>query len=149
MSNIRALRNGISPGSSRCTSAPSARKSSSEGSLRRFKPLITASRRAVVGKESLPDPRERHFTSRHFTSHYFTSSGHLDEDLQGLLGFQQPHHFLVAVKTRDRVSEDALGDSGIRQLAVRERLDAEREVAAVAVDARDEQLVAEYPFQID
>src|SRR5260370_13384119 len=34
MSNERALRNGITPGSRRCTSAPRARKSRAQGSLR-------------------------------------------------------------------------------------------------------------------
>src|SRR5438876_4727736 len=49
ISNDRALRNGTTPGSSRCTSAPSARKSSSHGSLRTWKSFM-----AFV-KEEMPE----------------------------------------------------------------------------------------------
>src|SRR5438045_7475915 len=41
-SNERALRNGMTPGSSRWTSAPRERKSNAHGSVRSFKPFMDA-----------------------------------------------------------------------------------------------------------
>src|SRR5215211_166045 len=75
-SNDRALRNGTVPGSSRCTSAPSERKSSSQSSRRMFKPLMPCPR-LVPRSESVGD---------------------VDVHLQRLLVLQQLHHLPVAAE---------------------------------------------------
>ena len=48
---------------------------------------------------------------------------------------QQPHHLLVAIQAVDGVREDPFGDTRIGQFAMREGLDAQLEMPAVAVDA--------------
>src|SRR5579864_8751379 len=122
ISTERAFRNGITPGSSRWTSAPNERKSSSQESLRTFKVLIDILK---------------------------TSLGDVDEDLERLLVFQQPHHFLVAIQTGHRVREDTLGDARIGVLAVREGLEAKLKVPPVRVHTGDQELVAEHPREVD
>src|SRR5437588_11753786 len=115
-SNERAFRKGITPGSSRWTSAPRERKSSSHASLRTFKPLM-----------DVPLVRV-HEGFRRKTGTFGVqrpSLGHVDEDLKGLLLFQQPHHLVVVLQPGDRVGQDPLGDAGIGVLSVREGLDAQ------------------------
>src|SRR3954454_6166145 len=148
ISTERAFRNGSTPGSSRVTTAPSESRSSSHGSVRTFKLLISA----PVGINRVRGDGRRHESRRSDpgpTGGPSTFAVDVDVHLEGLLVFQELHHLPVVVEAGDGVGEDPLGDAGIGELAVRQGLDAQLEVASVAVDARDEQLVAEHPLEVD